>query len=982
MTNIVHTLISALGRCRVCLAAGLLALAACHAAMAAPRLMDTLGGERPIRLQSLHIDADISGGLALTTVRMVFFNPNGRDLEGQLQFPLLDGQQITAFALDINGQMRPAVPVEKAKGRQIFEAIERRKTDPALLENTQGNNFSLRVYPIAAKSSRTVELKYVQALGREGSQSVYRLPLAYPDQLKDFKLTVNVQGTAVPPIASGALGPIQFARTDQGLMSKVDKTRYVAHGQLKLLMNAPAQATTYVQEHEGTTYFVTEIPVSPQRSPRELPKVVGLLWDSSSSGALRANDAILRVLDDYFKAVANVVVRVTHLRDRAAPPQNFKIVNGRWDELRQSLQNTVYDGASNLADWQAQTDVGEYLLVSDGLHNYGNARFPTLAAGQRLYALNASVTADTARLAAWAQASGGQLVQVQADRPSAAAQVLLTQGPHVQSLRATGANDVLVDTVDPRQGLLRLVGKLTQPKAEVSLTLLEHGKPKNITLAVSANAPTHALAAYLWGNYRLRQLEGDFELHRGEIRRIGTALGIPTRETSLIVLDSVEDYVRYELTPPADLLASYEQLMDRRRLDKTGQQQRHLEQVVRDFENKVAWWERSFPKDAPPWQKAKPLTATATPLSSDVARESDSPPMPIARPEPRPVVVAAPVPSAEPIFPPPPPRHPLDPESSQRKASRDEEPSSPVVGIVLKKWTSDAPYIARLGAASADTLYAQYLDEKPSYVDSSAFFLDVADLLIDKGLRELALRVLSNLAEMDLENRHVLRLLGYRLLQAGAPELAVAVFEKVQYLAQDEPQSFRDLGLAQAAAGHPQRAVDQLYEVAIRPWERRFGDIELIALAEMNAVIATQPTGKLDTSRIDPRLNKNLPLDLRVVLTWDADNSDMDLLVTDPRGEQSFYGNRLTYQGGGMSTDCTVGYGPEEFSLRNALPGKYKIEANFYGSRQQTVAGATTLQVKLSSGFGTAEAQEKMMTLRLKGAGHMVQVGEFEVKPR
>jgi hypothetical protein len=36
--------------------------------------------------------------------------------------------------------------------------------------------------------------------------------------------------------------------------------------------------------------------------------------------------------------------------------------------------------------------------------------------------------------------------------------------------------------------------------------------------------------------------------------------------------------------------------------------------------------------------------------------------------------------------------------------------------------------------------------------------------------------VLSNLAEMDLENRHILRVLGYRLLQAGQPALAMPVF--------------------------------------------------------------------------------------------------------------------------------------------------------------------------------------------------------------
>ena len=115
-----------------------------------PHLIETIGGEKPIQLQSLHIGGVISGGMAETTVRMVFFNPNQRALEGQLQFPLLAGQQITAFALDIEGQLRPAVPVEKAKGRKIFEEIERRKVDPALLENAQGNNFKLRVYPIAA----------------------------------------------------------------------------------------------------------------------------------------------------------------------------------------------------------------------------------------------------------------------------------------------------------------------------------------------------------------------------------------------------------------------------------------------------------------------------------------------------------------------------------------------------------------------------------------------------------------------------------------------------------------------------------------------------------------------------------------------------------------------------------------------------------------------------------------------------------------
>ena len=201
----------------------------------------------------------------------------------------------------------------------------------------------------------------------------------------------------------------------------------------------------------------------------------------------------------------------------------------------------------------------------------------------------------------------------------------------------------------------------------------------------------------------------------------------------------------------------------------------------------------------------------------------------------------------------------------------------------------------------------------------------------------------------------------------------------MQLLAPDEPQSFRDLGLAYAAAGQRQQAIDQLSEVMLRPWDARFPEIELIAIAEINAIIATGPP--LDVRRIDPRLLKNLPLDLRVVMSWDADNTDIDLWVTDPHGEKCYYGHALTYQGGMMSRDFTGGYGPEEFSLRSAIPGTYRIEANFYGNPQQILAGATTLQVKLFSACGSAKQQEQSITLRLKERGESVYVGQFDVAP-
>jgi len=935
------------------------------ATISSPLLMESINAEMPVKLQSLHIHGEIAAGMAETTVRMVFFNPNPRALEGQLQFPLLAGQQIAAFALDIDGKLRPAVPVEKAKGREIFDAVERRKVDPGLLEQTQGNNFKLRVYPIPAMGTRIVELKYTESMTRDGKSWQYRLPLAYGERLQDFDLSVNIRGGSDAPKASGTFGAVSFNRDARGYFTHVEKSRFAPSGALTILIPTAQHALAYVQEHDGETYFVAEIPVATTRSPRLLPKIVGLLWDSSGSGAGRAHDAELAELDRYFKALDNAEVRLIRLRDHGEAAESFKIIHGNWDALRGALQSTVYDGASALADWQPQADVNEYLLVSDGLLNYGPGRFPTLAAGQRLYALNSSLTADTGRLAALAERSGGRLVQVIPDKPGVAAEALLTDGSSIRSVHADGATAILSDSANAQQGLVRVAGKLLLPEAKLTLTIVEQGKLQDKTIAVSAGGPKNAMAAGMWAAYQLRALESDYEVNRGAIRRLGTQFSIPTRETSLIVLDRLEDYVRHDITPPADYLAAYEKMKALNGAQLAEKRQKHLERIVSEFEQKVAWWEKSYPKNEPPLQPEtrlhvhSPAPAAAAPTA----------PAPMAfAPAPGSALMRS---SSD-----------LPQTGTPAKNTGDGSGTAPGIGIALKKWTSDASYIARMQAASADTIYQVYLDEKPSYANSSAFYLDAADMLFDKGRRELALRVLSNLAEMDLENRHVLRILGYRLLQAGAPELAIPIFEKVQYLAEEEPQSFRDLGLAHAAAGHRQQAVDQLNEVIMRPWDNRFADIELIALAEMNAIIATSTQAGLDTSRIDARLLKNLPLDLRAVLTWDADNSDMDLWVTDPNGEKCYYAHRFTYQGGRMSRDFTGGYGPEEFSLREAKPGKYKIEANFFGSSQQVVAGATTLQVKLSSGFGTSAAREQMVTLRLKGRGQSVFVGEFEVGPK
>jgi uncharacterized protein YfaP (DUF2135 family) len=126
---------------------------------------------------------------------------------------------------------------------------------------------------------------------------------------------------------------------------------------------------------------------------------------------------------------------------------------------------------------------------------------------------------------------------------------------------------------------------------------------------------------------------------------------------------------------------------------------------------------------------------------------------------------------------------------------------------------------------------------------------------------------------------------------------------------------------------------------------------------------------------LDTRLRKLLDLDVRIVMTWDTDQTDMDLWVLEPSGEKCFYSHNLTTIGGTISRDFTGGYGPEEYLVRRAMPGDYKVSANFYGSRSQTLTGPTTVQATVITDFGRAGEKRQALTLRLTEAKDVVEIG-------
>ncbi len=947
-----------------------------------------------IELKKVNTRVEIIGSLAETTIDIELYNPNARQLEATLEFPLAEGQQITGLALDINNEMREAVPVPKNKGRQVFEAIERRNVDPALLEQTQGNNFKLRIFPVSAHGIRKVQIRYQQALDQTTQGKIYRLPMRFANQVDQFDLKVYVKGVTQAPNSQ----QLRFKQTEGAYTADYQATQLKDNTPIEVILNQAPQAQLYTQRFNNADYFYAEIPVSNTSQLRQLPQSIGILWDASLSARQRDLQSELALLDNYFQKVQNATVELTLLRHKASAPQTFKIKNGDWSALKKQLENVTYDGATQLTDWKNNKNIQEYLLFSDGLENYGVQQNIQLNPDQRLYSIQGNAAQlDHRLLRQMAEQHQGQYLHWQnAEEFKQAQQQLLIDQSRLIQVDGNGISELQVPSYFPEQGIVRIMGKysaLVGEQTQVQLKMRQGGQTTTLQLPFKNAVPSNLIAP-LWAREKVAVLSQNKTENAKKILTIGQEFNIVTADTSLIVLENLSDYLQYEIEPPASLRKEYQQARNSQILEKTDQQKQAIEQSVTEYAEHKQWWNSSWPKRKQKHstlqeQRERGEERYATASVASVAPVVEVAPV---EPVPAPVSLASEsVAQADAIA-------EADRSMAARRTTNVERaeaastlsqlntsPSSTDIKIEVQAWKENAPYVQRLENANKSQAYQIYLDERAANLNNPSFYLTVTDIFMRKGMDQEALQVISNLAELNLENRHVLRILGQQLMLLKQPKDAIMVYQKVLSMAEEEPQSWRDLALAYAENKQYDEAIQTIYHVVTHSWDDRFGGINLIAVDELNNFIAKAPRSPA-IKAIDPRLIQNLPVSLRVVLSWDSDNSDMDLWVIDPNGEKTFYSHQLSSQGGKLSDDFTGGYGPEVFWLKDPIAGEYTVKAHYYGDRQQVITGETTAFVRLIRNWGKPNQSEQVLRVKMTKErlnaddDEAVLIGKFTVK--
>lgn len=927
----------------------------------------------PMVLQDLSVDILVVGQTAVTTMEMTFYNPNTRIMEGEFQFPLANGQQVSRFALDINGKLREGVVVDKALGRKAFEDIVRRGVDPGLLEKTEGNNFKARVYPMPAKGTRRVLIAFEQELHERGGQDYYFLPITANVTLKNFKVRTEVVSRFVKADIQNSL-QLDFKQERNSYISEVSKQNFTLNQNIALTFPKIEKPQTISATQGSKSYFYGNIALSDTKAKSSpIPKEIGLLWDASHSAIQRDREKEFAFLDAYFKELKDTKVVLSTFNIRSAKPLTFEVKNGNWQALKSHLESLQYDGATdgNAIDFNLKTD--EILLFSDGIFNFGSKEFSVNEVVKQakipVSVVNASAVANTPKMQYLANATGGSFIDLTTLTTEQALNVVRTVPFQLLDIEVKSGK---VTEIFPQKGAtiskgnFTLAGKL---QSEEAILVLSFGYPKKVIVQKEvkfvanrdASESEFNLLRRIWAEKQIAQLQRE-GVEQKQIDAVGREYGIVTEGNSLIVLETVEDYVRYRITPPTELQQEYSKRLANEQKQKEDTAKRILDRVVEQSAEQSKWWNTQYPlKGSKPKNKMVIMEEAAYSEDSDAIAEV--------------AAIATPSQIME--------RSASKDVSSNAMAKRATAPRStpapvpvPASKIELNAYNPDTPYLKVMEYTGEAKAVETYYKLKKEYGNTPSFYVDVADYFFKKGNREQAILVVSNLAELGLDDPQLLRMLGYKLSNYNAKKEAVWVFRKVVTLREEEPQSFRDLGLALADDGAYNEAVKNLYKVVTSEWSSRFGDKQIVTMNDINSLVARHKG--IDVSYIDKRLLKKEPVDVRVVLSWDTDSCDMDLWVTDPKDEKCYYQNTLTYLGGKISRDVTQGYGPEEFMLKKAEKGKYKVQVDYFGTRSQKQLMPVNLRITFYTHYGTPQQKQQETTVRLSNAKEVIEVGSFE----
>ena len=933
------------------------------------------GGEAVV-LSSIDVRVTIRGHLARTEYDLTFRNKLDRIVGGDFVFPIPPDGEVSALGLYFDGKLRRAAAVERVQAKTAYEEVVHRRVDPALAEWSNSRAFRMRVFPIPANGTKRVFI----AADQELVASDYTLDLRFRQKLESVNVQIDSDGR--PVSAEGiALAGNGTARMENAFLD----------GVIRVPSEAANAALMAWSESERTWY--ASMPLRPPATKSTVAPAanVVILWDASGSAVQQDRARLQQFLQGFVArqlAWASVSLVPFHVRVEEARP-----VSGAG--LVRALDETPLAGATDLAaaleklpTLVPDSATSRVIVVSDGIHSMGDSQrvadaAKSLAKMRRpLLVVNASPRANDGLLGMLAASTGGLYLDLSRLSASEGVDRSMRMTSRVVTSPEVVPRDITTSSAD-------MTAAWRGPNRVASFVVTTEDGGRNETAVREVGGAAVDLVRRAWARARLREMT-ERGASSAEITDHGRTFGMLTPRTSLIVLESWSDYEMYGIPMPDDVA-------EQKRLDLM--QRPAPPSSVPVYSGPAGWFIRGTVTDS----SGAPLPGVTVILEVDGAARTASVSDAFGR-----YWLAAAVAPASFIV-----RADLPGFSPATRSFPEEAPSGGTVDIALHyaaiaetiTVTAEAPVYdnadgldAVVPAASVKPpLRAVVLDDLLSraanemgtaplerrheiirdvlarmksfrspaerfryYATARAvaggeksFHIDAAILLRDDD-PELALRVLTDLAEADANDAPLVRIIARIAEGWGHPDVARRLLQNAMEVSPKEPQTWRELILLTAREGRREefRSLVARHRAIAR-------DLRMSEVDDQIALEVGRGAGSSSDLRIDGAAA------VQVELMFESNYAYVDLHVVEPSGEEVAWDHISSVHGGRHTGGMTEGFGPQIYVSPGGVKGDYRIDVRYYSSDEAEVSVETIahLIVYSKGRFGAMRRTDHVVVL-------------------
>jgi hypothetical protein len=957
--------------------------------------VQTDDGNVALELSAVSVRATVRGHLARTEYDLTYRNALDQVVGGNFNFPLPPDAEVSDLGLWFDGTLRHGVAVERVLARTAYEETIHRRVDPALVEWSAGRGFKLDIYPIPAQGEKKVFLAYDQELTDAG----YTLDLRFGRAMEKFELIVDADGRAVR---------VEGTVPMNGRRELVDSVVQIEREEAETAFAAqsPEDKNWYASGAVDVDASVKEAVPAPHTL---------ILYDVSSSAVQQDAALLRRFLGEFLsrqQAWSTADVVPFHV-DLDAPR---RIVDagtpGGARELERTLDSLQPLGATNLLAVVARLTkmanalppLSRIVLVTDGLTSLGDSRdvaaaFAKLGSlGKPLLVVHAATAADDHLLGNAARATGGWAI----DLKRVATEEAVTSAMRVPDVVSFGAGMVPSRVLVTNRGRVAVAARATEPITRLG--------DRAVPVRELTGEREVSMVRRAYARAKLRQLLAD-GAGDGELIAHGRAYTQVTPRTSLLVLEWWTDYERYGIPLPPDVCAAKaraeaEQAERERRwqlaltpptvvhdgwmltgrvLDVSDQPLPGVTVLLMDGTAPAAvaitdvngrYRLGALMQPANPMvvavlqgfgQSTLPLgggtaSGTAVDMILEMTGVSESITVTAAAPVAETMAMSSAVASSI--------RAPAAPTTdqllariAQEQTSVDSDDPEVLAAVAKQRRELTRAVVDRLrGIGSTNERLRYYLSARSLLGGDKGFHLFAAEVFRERS-PELAVRVLTDLAEARTDDAPLLRILGRVLDGWGETELARLLLQRALEISPGESQTWRELILLDARRGST---------ASVASWAKRMKAVRNNdwmtdgvyqqtdeAMARWEKAGAARQRGGIDL-RVDEGD------DLTIELMFDTGWSWVDVHVLEPSGEDVSWDNTASKAGATFTGGYTFGFGPEIYRIAKAPRGDYRLELHYF-AEDETDVGKETLAhivVYARGRRGGVERREHFMVLK------------------